>query len=202
MVPDPKKARPLLATHLVWGCYGFWLPNDPRGSWSRYVGCRKLHELAGSATTVNTRRSLAKDAHDRGLQQRAKETLPRPPIRLTGVQALEVARGFARAVEEAGFVLHACALLPDHVHVVVAPHAKRARQIVGHLKSRASRQLRDAGHTFGGRPWVKYGWAVYLFDDAAVRRAIRYVEQNPVKDGLRRQHWTFVRPYEPDDSHR
>ncbi len=191
--------RPLLAMHLVWGCYGFWLPNDPRGSWSRYVGDRELFDLAGPATTVGTRRSLAHDRHDRQRRMEAKDALPRPPVKLTGVQALEVARGFARAVREAGFVLHACAILPDHVHVVVAPHAKRARQIVGHLKSRASRRLRESGHDFGGTPWVKGGWAVYLFDPAAVRRAIRYVEQNPAQSRLRAQHWTFVTPYEPDE---
>jgi len=24
--------------HVIFGMYGFWLPNDPRGSWSDYVG--------------------------------------------------------------------------------------------------------------------------------------------------------------------
>ena len=114
------------------------------------------------------------------------------------MQALGVARGFASAVREAGFVLHACAILPDHVHAVVAPHAKRARQIMAHLKSRASRRLRESGHDFGGTPWVKGGWAVYLFDPVAVRRAIGYVEQNPARSGLRAQRWKFVTPYDPD----
>lgn len=24
--------------HLIMTAYGFWLPNDPRGSWSEFVG--------------------------------------------------------------------------------------------------------------------------------------------------------------------
>jgi hypothetical protein len=28
----------VLAYHVVLGAYGFWLPNDPRGSWSDFVG--------------------------------------------------------------------------------------------------------------------------------------------------------------------
>ena len=28
----------ILGFHVVFGAYGFWLPNDPRGSWSDFVG--------------------------------------------------------------------------------------------------------------------------------------------------------------------
>jgi len=28
----------VLGTHLILTAYGFWLPNDPRGSWSDFVG--------------------------------------------------------------------------------------------------------------------------------------------------------------------
>jgi hypothetical protein len=36
---------------------------------------------------------------------------------------------------------------------------------------------------------------VFLSTAADVRRAIAYVERNPLKDGLRRQRWSFVTPY-------
>ena len=58
---------PRIALHLVWGCYGFWLPNDPRGSWSTYVGSRAIFDAAGKATTVGGTRSYAKDRHDGAL---------------------------------------------------------------------------------------------------------------------------------------
>ena len=29
----------VIAYHLIYTTYGFWLPNDPRGSWSDFVRC-------------------------------------------------------------------------------------------------------------------------------------------------------------------
>ena len=30
----------ILGAHVIMGLYGFWLPNDPRGSWSEFVAHR------------------------------------------------------------------------------------------------------------------------------------------------------------------
>ena len=38
-------------------------------------------------------------------------------------------------------------------------------------------------------------WKVFLDSDADIRRAIRYVELNPVKDGKAFQRWEFVSDY-------
>ena len=35
--------------HVIFGAYGFWLPNDPRGSWSDFVGAWELLKF-GPAT--------------------------------------------------------------------------------------------------------------------------------------------------------
>ena len=38
--------RPVVvAYHLIWTAYGWWLPNDPRGSASRTVDCPRIAEL-------------------------------------------------------------------------------------------------------------------------------------------------------------
>ncbi len=39
------------ANHLIFTAYGFWLPNDPRGSWSNYVRAYELYQ-AGPATKL------------------------------------------------------------------------------------------------------------------------------------------------------
>jgi hypothetical protein len=44
--------RSVIAHHLVWTVYGTWLPNDPRGSGSRYVAASALAELGGLAETA------------------------------------------------------------------------------------------------------------------------------------------------------
>ncbi len=43
-----------LAYHVIFGTYGFWLPNDPRGSWSTFVGSWELYRF-GKATKVTDR---------------------------------------------------------------------------------------------------------------------------------------------------
>src|SRR5213595_3972453 len=79
-------ASSMLASHVVFGAYGFWLPNDPRGSWSDFVGAWELFRF-GPATKVDTRASLANKPHDRDLRQSAKEALKYPPVQFSGVQA-------------------------------------------------------------------------------------------------------------------
>ncbi len=38
--------RPIvIAHHLIWTAYGWWLPNDPRGSGSRYIASDVIAEL-------------------------------------------------------------------------------------------------------------------------------------------------------------
>jgi hypothetical protein len=43
---------------------------------------------------------------------------------------------------------------------------------------------------------VRGGWHVFLDTPDRVIRAIEYVNNNPVKAGLKRQTWSFVQPYE------
>ena len=71
---------------------------------------------------------------------------------------------------------------------------------MGQLKGEATKQLkRDGLHPFGHladppSPWVRRGWNVFLSSDEEIRRAIRYVEQNPVKENKPPQKWSFVVP--------
>src|SRR4051812_12189378 len=134
----------VLAYHGIFTAYGFWLPNDPRGSWSDFVGAWELLRF-GKATKVTERRSLASAPHDRALRLAAKEALKYPPVLFDGRQALSVGLGFATAVREAGYVLHGCSILPDHVHVVIARHERSAEQVMGHLKAKATMRLRGDG---------------------------------------------------------
>jgi len=194
----------ILGYHFILTAYGFWLPNDPRGSWSAAV--RRLDLLAfGPATKVDTTRSLAADPHDTAARLAARAALKHPPVRFTGPQANAVANGFALAAAEADYKVHALAILPDHAHLVIARHAKPIARIAAHLKARATQQLNQqdlhplAGCASGaGRvptPWSRSFWCPFIDDTEHMRRAIRYVEQNPVKAGLRPQRWKQVVPY-------
>jgi REP element-mobilizing transposase RayT len=195
--------RMVIASHLVFTAYGFWLPNDPRGSWSDFVRCWELYWY-GPATKVTTRRSLAQDAHNQELRLVQKTALRYDPVRFSAEQIACVARGFARAVSETGYALLACSIMPEHVHTVALRHRNPGERIIGHLKTRATQQLIDEGlHPFlakrnGARDlppaWARRGWKVFLDSDEDVARAIQYVEENPLKQGMARQRWEFVTP--------
>ncbi|HUU92875.1 MAG TPA: hypothetical protein VM238_16915 [Phycisphaerae bacterium] len=195
----------VLGTHLILTAYGFWLPNDPRGSWSDFVGSWEL-ACFGRATRVHTRRSLAARPHDRALRLAAKRALKYPPVRFTGRQARAIGRGFASYVAKAGAMVRACSILPEHAHLVIARHRLGADRFANQLKGAATRRLMLEGlHPMVGcrapsgkvlAPWARGEWAVFLNTPAQVRRAIEYVESNPVKDGLPPQRWPFVTPYD------
>ena len=188
----------VLAYHTILSAYGFWLPNDPRGSWSDFVRAWELRRF-GPATKVDTRQSVAGVKHDRGLRAVAKRSLKYPPVVFTGVQARAVANGFAKAVTESKYRVLACAILPEHVHLVVARHKHTIEQIVAHVKGRATQRLKEDGLWSDDpeprSPWEQDSWDVYLDSEEAIERAVRYVERNPEKEGKRRQSWAFVTPY-------
>lgn len=180
------------AFHSIFTAYGFWLPNEPRGSWSNYVASWELLKI-GPATKVDTRRSIAKNAYDRALKSRMQAVLSRPPVTFTGLQAREVVRGFSRTP----YTLYACAVMPEHVHLVVGYTPRKIRQVVSHLKAEATRSLRSQGWFLDASPWTEHGWNVYLNSEEDVLRAISYVQENPVREGKRRQTWRCVVPYVP-----
>src|SRR5437762_1949120 len=105
----------VLAYHAVFTAYGFWLPNDPRGSWSDFVASWELFRF-GPATTTDTRRSVAGVQHDNQARQAAKAALLYPPIVFDGRQALCIGQAFGAMVRKSGYVMYACAILPEHVH--------------------------------------------------------------------------------------
>jgi hypothetical protein len=43
------RQRMIHGYQVIWGTYGFWLPNDPRDSWSDFVGSWELVRF-GKAT--------------------------------------------------------------------------------------------------------------------------------------------------------
>jgi REP element-mobilizing transposase RayT len=84
-------------------------------------------------------------------------------------------------------MIHACAIMPDHVHLVVARHQLNGDDLLACIKRAATRGLNDEGlHPMreypraNGRlpsPWGARGWKVMLFASGEVQSRIRYVER-------------------------
>jgi len=195
----------ILGSHVILSAYGFWLPNDPRGSWSDFVGAWEL-ALFGKATKVDTRSSVAHRPHNRAAGRAAKRALKYPPVHFSGLQARAIGRGIGRFVSKNDVTVWACSILPEHIHVLLGRHRYDAGQIATLLKGEATRHLNEENlHPFGriitrtGRhpkPFARGEWKVFLNTVDDVRRAIRYVEENPTHEGLPRQKWSFVHPFE------
>jgi REP element-mobilizing transposase RayT len=186
----------VIAHHIIYSAYGFWLPNDPRGSWSTYVGSNRLYKGFGPATKVTTRDSVAHHPHDSRRCLAANDELKFPPVRFTGRQALEVALAIRDLAAEHGVVIWACAVMPNHVHLLAARHALTPAKIVASCRARASRRLHGAGLWPAERPiWGKGKWAVELDAPYDVRTQIVYINRNPLAADLPPQHWSFVTQY-------
>ena len=191
--------------HLILGAYGFWLPNDPRGSWSDFVGKWELLRF-GRTTKSLERRSLL-DLTEEELVEREvqRRSLKYPAVQLTGVQALAVAQGFASKCQSSNYTVWGCAILPEHTHLVLARHTYEVEKIARLLKGEATREVMKQNlHPLarfakpGERPprmWAEHEWKVYLDSEESIRNAIQYVEENPLKEDKPPQKWSFVEPF-------
>ena len=187
--------------HLIMTAHGFWLPNDPRGSWSEFVGAWELYKFGGATKTSETR-SLAHEPHDRVARRAAKAALTYPAVRFNEHQRRLVADGFKQAVREGRYQLHALCIGHDHSHAVVGRHVRTIERIAGHLKSKATMALTRADvhplrafRTPAGvmpSPWSEGVWSVYINEEEHLRDAMEYVRRHPIKEGLSAQHYSFL----------
>jgi REP element-mobilizing transposase RayT len=191
--------------HVILPMYGFWLPNDPRGSWSEFVRKWELVRF-GRATKSLERRELSELSESEKRQRAwAKSALNYPPVSIDGHQALAIAKGFEEKVRKSNYTIWACSILPEHTHLVIARHTYNVEQIANLLKGSATSKIIEQGRhplaayaEAGKRPprmWAAREWKVFLDTEEAIEDAIRYVEDNPEKEGKPKQSWPFVTPF-------
>jgi REP element-mobilizing transposase RayT len=194
----------VLAYHMILSAYGFWLPNDPRGSWSTEVWAKDLKPF-GDPVHPDTRRSVAAKPHDRAKRLAAKKELVMPPVRFNGIQANAIVNGIAKITHRLRVTVFALAIMPDYLHMVIARHGMLIEDFAGFVKRAGSRAMTKAKIHPHARfaepgespptPWCVGGWFVYLNTAADITGRISYVENNPVKAGLKRQPWKLLQPY-------
>jgi len=195
---------PIIAYHLVFSTYGFWLPNEERGSWSERVFAPRLIRF-GAPVAAKTSKSLARNPYDRSRRRAAQSELKFAPVKFTLPQIACVGRAIGDEAQKYSLPVYAMAVMPDHVYLVTARQERTAEAWIGYLKRAASRELRATGlHPFLAQakpdgslptPWVEGGWKVYLHTAQEIRRTKHYVNGNPEKAGLPRQDWGFITPF-------
>jgi hypothetical protein len=188
--------RPLvIAHHLMWTLYGWWLPNDPRGSTSRTIRSDLIAELGALHAG---RKAVQPAGHElRAFYQQAAQTLTHPLLSFAPAEFAIVAEAIGYAISECGYTCYACAIMPDHVHLVVRKHRDLGEAMIERVQSLSRERLIEADLRKMPHPvWTRGGWKVFLDYPDAVRRSVRYVEENPEKIGLARQSWPFVAAYD------
>lgn len=188
--------RPLvIAYHLVWTGYGHWLPNDPRGSGSKVVFSERiaaLGELHFGRKAVQPPSQVVREFY-----RQAEPILYYPLLTFDQSDIEVISAAFAEIIAERKYTCYACAIMPDHVHILIRKHRDLAEEMMEHLQDRSRAHYRAAGKCDSGHPiWTEGGWRRFLSTPDEVRSVIRYIERNPLEIGCPRQRRGFVNQYD------
>lgn len=190
-------ANPIvIAHHLVWTAYGWWLPNDPRGSGSTTIRNDVLAELGELHFGRKQVQPAGRDVKEFYLQ--AAEVLKHPLYTFDEGERQIIGAAFAEVVERERYTCWACAIMPDHVHILIRKHKHLAEDMMVNLKEASRAALIKAGCRAPTHPtWIAAtGWKVFLDHPEEVRRTIGYIERNPLPLRLPVQRWPFVKEYD------
>ncbi|MSR56860.1 MAG: hypothetical protein EXS05_04220 [Planctomycetaceae bacterium] len=185
----------VIAYHLVWTAYGWWLPNDPRGSMSHWIADEEIERLGEAhygRKPIQPSRSTVRQFH-----QQAAETLQYPLLKFEPAEFEIVAAGLARSIEAQRYTCYAAAVMPEHIHLVIRKHRDKAEEMIAKLQSVSRLHVMQTGlHDTSHPVWTTGGHKGFIDNPDRVRTTIRYIERNPVEDGLPAQHWPFVSEYD------
>ena len=151
----------VIAYHLIWTAYGTWLPNDPRGSGSTSVNTPELAELGDphfGRKRVQPSRSEVKE-----LYSEAAEKLSFPIVRFDEQQRHAVGESFLEIIHKFKYTCYACAIMPDHVHLVIRKHRDSSEQMIRNFQGMSRAKLLSTDVVPTDHPvWTKRGWKVVL----------------------------------------
>jgi len=186
----------VIAHHLIWTAYGWWLPNDPRESGSKEVRTPVLAELG--ELHYGRKRVQPSGWEIRQFYEQAIPRLQHPVLAFDAGARDEIAKAFGQVIEENRYTCYACAILPDHVHLLIRKHKHQAEDMIEALKEASRARLSATMHRAPDHPiWTGGGgWKVFLDHPDEVCRTIRYIERNPLPLGLPMQQWPFVKAYD------
>jgi REP element-mobilizing transposase RayT len=185
----------VIAYHLVWTGYGWWFPNDPRGSMSRFIASDVLAQINdlhyGRKKLQPTRGQLL------DFFRVAQPNLKFEPFLFTPPMVAAIGKAFAEVIAAERYTCYACAIMRDHVHVLIRKHKHSAEQMIANLQRESHLRLREEVlRDFEHPIWGGHGWSVFQDHPDDIRRTIKYIEDNPLPLGQPRQVWDFVKEYD------
>src|SRR5687767_11890681 len=101
----------VIAYHLIWTAYGWWLPNDIRGSTSKFVCSDVVFELGNlhrGRKKVQPARGELLDFFDHAAGK----------LKFGAGEVMGIAGALRHAIALHRYTCYACAIMPDHIHIL------------------------------------------------------------------------------------
>jgi REP element-mobilizing transposase RayT len=197
--PSPRRGR-VIAHHLVITGYGHWLPNDIRGSGSVEIKQEKLEELG--PIHYGRKREQPSKQEIREFFQKAEPLLEFERIWFDHAKRQAIAEAFSDVIKR-HYTVWACAICKNHAHLCIRAHRHTAEMMWNLLTDASRKVIRefddvDPDHEV----WTRAPYSVFLHTPDEIWDRIGYINQNPTKEGLPPQSWSFVQPYNGWPLHR
>lgn len=185
----------VIAHHLMWTANGYWLPNDPRGSMSRKIRNEKVAELGARHYGRKPQQPPRTEMREFRLQ--AVSILKHELLPFDAADVPILACGFADVVRQRNYTCYACAIMPDHAHLLIRKHRDKGEAMIERFQQATRSALIDAQRRPPEHPvWGGPGWDVFQSTRRQVDTTIEYICNNPVKIGRPVQVWPFVTQYD------
>jgi len=168
--------------HLIWTACGWWLPNDPRGSSSHEIRCA---EIVGLGELHHGRKKVQPAAGEiRKFYDAARQILKHELLKFSDDEISLLGKEFAEVIRKRTYTCYACALMPDHVHLLATVSGEMSiEKAVQFIKGGFSYRLKkELGYS--GEVWQRGFSEVRVNDQESFAKYRGYIAENPVKRGL------------------
>jgi hypothetical protein len=144
----------VIAHHLIWVAYGWWLGNDPRGSMSKWIRSDLITELG--ELHHGRKRIQPKSAVIRDFYNRAEDRLKYPLLTFSPADVLIIAKAIAECLRVERYTCYALAIMPDHIHILIRKHKHKAEEMIANLQPLHASGAARSGCERSGAPGL--GW--------------------------------------------
>ncbi len=188
-------SRIIIAHHLIFTNYGHWLPNDPRGSGSVEIRKNDLETLG--AIHYGRKRIQPPRQELKQFYRQAEPLLQHKLFWFDNAKRQALGSAVEQAARELRYTLYAFASCGNHSHALVRRHRDDAVTIWSSIADYTRRALQAFDDLGAEHPiWSARPYAVFCYTPDDIRSRIKYINDNPPREGLPPQTWPFVKPYD------
>jgi len=193
---ESKRRKAMVAGYqLVWTAYGWWLPNDPRGSWSPEIRVEKIMPLGDIHYGRRLNPPLPADV--RHFYAQAQDVLKHLLLTFDDEAIGVIGAALRNVVQKHKYTCYACAVMPEHVHILIRRHKHHAEEMIEHFQEQSRNAMIASGKRNVTHPvWGGPGWKGCLNSREEFERTVEYIRKIPGKIGKPEQIWDFVKVYD------